>query len=143
MKSIEELSPALRYIFRDIPYLEHLGIELADVGEGWCETRASLSGFLVQQDGYAHAGAIASLADHTAGGAAGTLVADDQTVVTVEFKINFLRPAVGNPLVCRSKVLRAGRKIIIAESEVLTGAASDYLVAKAMVTLSVAQQRQR
>jgi uncharacterized protein (TIGR00369 family) len=89
-----------------------------------------------QQDGFIHAGVMATLADHTAGYSAFTTVPKDYQILTIEFKINFLRPAFGNRLVCNSRVIREGRQVIVAESEVLdvreTGEVS---VAKAMVTL--------
>ena len=62
----------------------------------------------------------------------------DQDVLTVEFKINFLRPAVADRLRCRSHVLRAGKSLVICESEMYAEKKSEEkLVAKAMVTLAV------
>jgi uncharacterized protein (TIGR00369 family) len=84
-----------------------------------------------------HAGVQATVADHTAGGAAGTVARPGDLVLSVEFKINLLRPAVGDRLRCRATVLRQGKTITVAESEVF--AASDgqeKLVAKATVTLA-------
>jgi uncharacterized protein (TIGR00369 family) len=76
------------------------------------------------------------MADHTAGYAAFTTVSEEYQILTIEFKINFLRPAHGDALVCRSKVIREGKQIIIAESEVFDVAdESETLAAKAMVTL--------
>ncbi|MBM3300682.1 MAG: PaaI family thioesterase [Deltaproteobacteria bacterium] len=89
-----------------------------------------------QQDGFIHAGVMATMADHTAGYSAFTIVPEDRQILTVEFKINFLRPAFGERLVCRARVIREGRKIIVAESEVfdLRGE-RETPAAKAMVTL--------
>ena len=57
-------------------------------------------------------------------------------ILTIEFKINFLRPALGAALTCHSRVIREGRQIIIAESDVfdMRGDRKAH-VAKAMVTL--------
>ncbi len=89
-----------------------------------------------QQDGFIHAGVMAALADHTAGYSAFTTVDDDYQILTIEFKINFLRPAFGDHLVCNSKVIREGRQVIVAESDVLDDrGSSEVPVAKAMVTL--------
>ncbi|MFH1155793.1 MAG: PaaI family thioesterase [Pseudomonadota bacterium] len=89
-----------------------------------------------QQDNFIHAGVMATMADHTAGYAAFTTVTDKYQILTIEFKINFLKPAMGNALECHSQVLRDGRQIIIAESEVYdirdTGR---VMAAKATVTL--------
>ena len=76
------------------------------------------------------------MADHTAGYAAFTTVPEEYQILTIEFKINFLRPAHGHALVCRARIIREGKQIIIAESEVSDLAdGSETLAAKAMVTL--------
>jgi len=132
----------VRWIFEAAPFVGGLGLELADLGPGWCESVLPVAAKHLQQDGYIHAGVQATAADHTAGGAAGTLVKPDQTVLTVEFKINLLRPAQGDRLRCRATVLRAGKTLIVSESEVFTGKDGDEkLAAKATVTLAVVKKR--
>ena len=126
----------LNHIVQGAAFIRLLGLELRDAGPGWCETRLPLDPRHRQQDGYTHAGVQATMADHTAGCAAFTLVAAEQIVLSVEFKINLLRPAVGDFLACRSEVLRGGRNLIVAESWIRAGEAAD-LCAKATVTLAV------
>jgi acyl-coenzyme A thioesterase PaaI-like protein len=63
-------------------------------------------------------------------------VPENLQILTIEFKINFLRPAYGNSLVCHSRVIREGSQIIISESEVLDiRGQEELLAAKALVTL--------
>ena len=127
-----------REIFRRAAFTESLGIRLKDLGEGWCESVLAIAPGHLQQDGFVHAGVQATMADHTAGGAAGTLAAEGELVLTVEFKINFLRPARGEHLRCRATVLRRGRTLNVAESEVYVQRdGNEKLVAKAMVTLAL------
>ena len=91
-----------------------------------------------QQHGLIHAGVMATMADHTSGCAARGAVGLDRDVVSVEFKINFLRPAVADRLRCRGRVLRAGKMLVICEAEVFAEKdAEEKLVSKAMVTLAV------
>ena len=108
----------IRQIFEGVPFLKHLGIRLAGLGPGWAESSLAVGPHLGQAEGFVHAGAVATMADHTCGTAAGTLTRADQTVLTVEFKIPLLRPAVGDSLRCRAEVIRAGRSIVFAEAEV-------------------------
>ncbi|MBW1666622.1 MAG: PaaI family thioesterase, partial [Deltaproteobacteria bacterium] len=57
-------------------------------------------------------------------------------ILTIEFKINFLRPAYGDALVCHSRVIREGNRVIIAESEIYDHREDgEVAVAKALVTL--------
>ncbi len=97
----------------------------------------------MQQDTFIHAGVQATMADHTAGASAGTLIKGSEIVLTVEFKINLLRPAVGESLRCIAKVLRAGKTLIVSESEVYAlQNGEEKLCAKAMVTLAVVGKNQ-
>src|SRR5690606_31835458 len=65
---------------------------------------------------FAHGGVVSYLADNAltyAGGAAlGT------AVVTSEYKINYLRPALGDRLVARASVLHAGRNQAVCRCDV-------------------------
>ncbi len=125
-------------IFSRAAFIGGLGVRLRDAGPGWCESDLTVSPAHLQQDGYVHAGVQATMADHTAGAAAGTFAAEGDLVLTVEFKINFLRPALGERLRCRASVLRKGRILSVAESEVYADQeGSEKLVAKAMVTLAL------
>jgi uncharacterized protein (TIGR00369 family) len=129
---------ALRTIFKAAPFIASLGIELESVSEGTCCTSLQVRREHLQQNGVVHAGVIATLADHTAGGAASSVLPQGSYPLTAEFKINLLRPASGQKLRCVSRVLKPGRNLVVAESEVFSD--SDdcaVLSAKAMVTLAV------
>lgn len=140
---MRESEPAIRRrvdsVFSGSPFSEHLGIELLECAPGHCLARLALRAELRQTTGYAHAGVVSTLADQCAGGAAMTLAPDHCTVVTVEFKISLLRPGLGDWLLCRATVLKPGRSLTVAESEVLAERAdgSTVLVAKLSATFAV------
>ncbi|MCV6613019.1 MAG: PaaI family thioesterase [Amphritea sp.] len=128
-------------VFNSAPFVRDLGFELQEFRPGHCQTSLSLQEKHLQQDGFVHAGVQATLADHTAGTAAATLLASDQIILTAEFKINLLRAARGEQLFCRAWVLKPGSRLIVAESEVYCGDdQSQDLVAKATVTLAVIER---
>ncbi len=71
-----------------------------------------------QQHGFVHAGAVAAIADSAAGYAALSLMPRGAGVLTTEFKINLMAPATGDRLVAEGRVIRAGRSLTVAMTEV-------------------------
>ena len=117
-------------------FIKHCRFEAEVVRLGYFQSRVKIEEHHRQQDGFIHAGVMATMADHTAGYAAFTTVPEDYQILTIEFKVNFLTPAYGESLVCRSRTLREGLQIIVGESEVFDQRAEEeVLVAKALVTL--------
>lgn len=132
------IAAKVRHIFDNADFIRHLGLELTAVEDGWCETHLALRDMHRQQHGRVHAGVMATMADHTAGCAARGAVGLHQDILSIEFKINLLRPAVGDRLRCRARVLRAGKTVAVCESDVYAQKDSqEKLVAKAIVTLAV------
>ena len=128
----------VRHIFNQANFIRDLGIELVRVEDGFCETALKPEKRHLQQHGLVHAGVLATMADHTAGGAAGSTLKSDGNVLSIEFKINFLRPAIAERLICKGKVLSGGNRIVVAESEVFAlKDEKETLVAKATVTLAI------
>ncbi len=117
-------------------FIRYCEFETEVVKRGYFQTRVGIRDHHRQQDGFIHAGVMATMADHTAGYAAFTTVSEEFQILTIEFKINFLRPALGDGLVCRSRVIREGTQVIVSESEVFDRReGEEILAAKAMVTL--------
>ncbi|MBX7148865.1 PaaI family thioesterase [bacterium] len=122
-------------IFCDAPFIQDVGYTLDSLDPGICRTSLKLEPKHFQQNGFVHAGVLATMADHTAGTAAGTMVEEGQSVLTIEFKINLLRPAVGKCLQCVSQIIKPGKRVTFCESEIFDE--NKKLVAKASVTLAV------
>ncbi len=138
MPNVDEL----RRIFDAAPFIRDLGLQLVDYGQGRCETRLALAERHLQQDGVVHAGVQATIADHTAGSAAATLIGIDQMVLTIEFKINLLRGANGHGLRCKAAVLKPGSRLSVVESEVYCEKpGATELVSKALVSLAIVPKR--
>lgn len=95
-----------------------LGAELALVSEGEMHIELPFSERLAQQHGYVHAGAIASILDSACGYAALTKAPLGCEVVTAEFKINLLRPALGERFLAIGRVQNAGRSLTVCTGEV-------------------------
>lgn len=72
-----------------------------------------------QQHGFVHGAIVGAIADSAAGYAAMTVVPADASVLSVEYKVNFLAPAAGTSLIARGRVVRPGRTLIVATAEVV------------------------
>ena len=99
-------------------FVKFCGIQPGEIEFGRFESRISIGENHRTQDNFIHAGLIATMSDHTAGYAAFTTVAENIRILTVEFKINFLKPAYGKGLFCKSEVISSGKQIIVAQSSV-------------------------
>jgi len=125
-------------IFEKAPFLKNLGVKLQSCGPGSCESFLEIQNYHKQQDRLVHAGVVATLADHTAGGAASSLLKPGESVLTVDFHLQLLRAGKGRRLLCKSRVLKSGPRLCFAESEVFAvGEEGEKLIARASVTLAV------
>ncbi|OWT56748.1 PaaI family thioesterase [Candidimonas nitroreducens] len=98
--------------------MQTLGARLAHVQDGEVQIALDYAGHLSQQHGFMHAGAITSIVDSACGYAALTKAPPDSEVVSVEFKVNFLRPALGDRFLAIGKVQNAGKSLTVCTGEV-------------------------
>lgn len=95
-----------------------IGATLGKVKAGSVEIELQRRDDLVQQHGFLHAGVLGTIADSAGGYAGYTLMPPTASVLTIEYKLHLLRPAVGEKFVARGIVKRAGRNITVTEMEV-------------------------
>jgi uncharacterized protein (TIGR00369 family) len=94
-----------------------LGAELVELEDGRCVIELPNREELSQHHGYLHAGAVGAVLDTAGGFAAASTRGWTDAVLTVEYKLNLLRPAVGERLRAEASVLRAGRKLVVCRGE--------------------------
>ena len=99
--------------------LSTLGARLLRVADGEVDIELAWSEAIQQQHGFVHAGAIATIADSACGYACLTKMPEGSAVLSVEFKINLLAPAVGERFVARGRAVRVGRTVGVATAEVI------------------------
>ena len=106
-----------------------LGAEMTHVAEGEVHIALLPRPELAQQDGYTHAGALTSVLDSACGYAAMTVAPAGHNVLTVEFKANFLRPALADRFLAVGKVRKAGKTLTVCEGELfgITGDAREVI----------------
>jgi uncharacterized protein (TIGR00369 family) len=99
--------------------MQTIGATLTAVEPGKIEISMPFSDNLTQQNGYLHAGVVATILDSACGYAAVSLMPADVDALTVEYKINLLRPAQGELFVARAHVIKAGRTLTFCQGEVV------------------------
>jgi uncharacterized protein (TIGR00369 family) len=95
-----------------------LGAELTRVRRGEVEIEMAFRDELTQQHGFLHAAAVTAIADSACGYAAMTLMPPETEVLSVEFKVNLLEPALGDQFVASARVLRPGKTLTVCAGEV-------------------------
>jgi uncharacterized protein (TIGR00369 family) len=97
-----------------------IGARLTRIEPGWTEIELDYRVELTQQKGFLHGGVVGMIADSACGYAAYSLMPATSSLVTVEYKINMLAPAVGRRLHAQGEVLKPGRSLSITRGEVRT-----------------------
>ncbi|MEP7455659.1 PaaI family thioesterase [Phyllobacterium sp. SB3] len=108
----------IRSSFAKQGLMSTIGASLTLVQSGVVEIELKPKSAISQQHGFVHAGAVSAIADTAAGYAALTQMPAGRGVLTTEFKINLVAPAVGDVIIARGKVIKAGRTLTLAQSEV-------------------------
>jgi uncharacterized protein (TIGR00369 family) len=114
-----------------------IGAELARVEPGVVEIGLPYRADLAQQDGYIHAGIITTIADSACGYAAYSLMPENSAVLSVEFKVNLLRPAKAERFLARAEVIKPGKTLTVVRADVfgMSGADEQVLVATMLGTM--------
>ena len=104
--------------FAKQPIMNLIGARLTLVEPGVVQITLPYRADLTQQHGYIHAGIITTIADSACGYAAFSLMPAGSEVLSVEFKINLLRPAQGVTFIARAEVIKSGRTLSVARADV-------------------------
>ena len=120
-----------------------LGATLGDLAPGRVEIALRPHPGISQQHGFIHAGAISAIADTAAGYAALSLMPAGRGVLTTEFKINLVAPAVGDRVIARGRVVKAGRTLTLAQTEVFAeSGGQEKLIALLTATMMTIEGRE-
>jgi uncharacterized protein (TIGR00369 family) len=107
------LDSHLRSIFDRQQMLRTLNASLLSVQAGEVQIEMPFASQFTQQHGFIHAGVITTLIDNACGYAAYTMIPKEASILTVEFKVNFIAPAKGEKFIATGKVVKPGRNLII------------------------------
>ena len=117
-----------------------LGVEVIAVEPGRVELALRHDDRFIQQHGFLHAGAVASVLDSACGYAAYTVMPPDASVLTVTYTINLLAPAAGQRFTMTGQVLRAGRTLIVCRGQAFADCAERPFAAM-QATMTAVRER--
>jgi uncharacterized protein (TIGR00369 family) len=131
----DEMKSFLQSIVAKTPFAAQLQTEVISIAPGCVELAVPIVPERVNQHhGFVHGAVIGFVADSACAWAAGSMAGD---VVTSEYKINFLAPAVGDRVIGIGKVIKASSRTVVAQAEVLVERAGERkLVAFALATIA-------
>jgi uncharacterized protein (TIGR00369 family) len=130
----ELISNRIKESFSKQGFMETLGAEIILIEKGKVIIQCPFHSKLSQQNDFFHAGVMTSIVDSACGYAAYTMMPNQSDVLTVEFKINFLKPANTNNIYAIGTVIQAGRKLVICDG-IVTNEKQDKVFAKMTATL--------
>ncbi|MGH8286690.1 MAG: PaaI family thioesterase [Steroidobacteraceae bacterium] len=124
-----------RQVLAAQPFSVLLGAELVAFAEGFAELKIPIRTELKQQHGFVHGGVVSYAADNALTYAGGSVLGP--ALVTSEFKINYVRPAVGDYLIARATVVHAGKSQAVCRCDVFVSSeGKESLCATAQGTIA-------
>ncbi len=116
------------------PFIKLLGLDVLKLERGTCQLSLKIKDNFRNSHKTVHGGVIYSLADIGMGVSVYSVLKKDQEAATIEIKINYLKPAQAETLICTAKIIQIGKNIAVLEAEIKH---DDILVAKALGTFSI------
>lgn len=115
----ELIQNKIRKSFEAQTFMSLIRAELIALNEGYVEIRFPFNKNFLQQNGFIHGAALAGIADNACGYACISLASPEEDMLTLEYKINFLKPAIGEYFIAKAKVIKNGKRVKIATCEVV------------------------
>ncbi|MBN9040704.1 MAG: DUF4442 domain-containing protein [Rhizobiales bacterium 62-47] len=138
-----DFAARIRSSFAKQGLMTTLGAALGEISSGRVDVELRPRPEISQQHGFVHAGAISAIADTAAGYAALSVMPADVGVLTTEFKINLVAPAIGERIIARGRVVKAGRTLTLTQSDVFAvNTGQEKLVAVLMATMMTIEGRE-
>lgn len=120
LPSDPDFESRVRASFSQQGMLTGLGAQIGLLRAGEVHLTAPYDARFTQQDGFLHAGVVATLMDSACGYAAYSLMPTASRVLSVEFKVNLLSPARGDRFRAEGRVIKAGRTLTVCEGKLFS-----------------------
>ncbi len=140
---MEEFERRVHDSFRRQAFMTTLGAAIVARKKGEVEIRFPFHSSLTQQNDFVHAGAITSILDSACGYAALSVAPEGHDVLSVEFKVNLLSPAVGEEFCARAQVKRAGKTLIVCAADAFARQGRQEKIVATMLATIMALKHQK
>lgn len=114
----EERASQLKESFGRSKMMDLYGAVITGIDHGYFEIRLEKQDFMARPAGMFNGGVIATLVDTSSGYAAASAKIPGSYFVTVELKVNYLNPAMGEQLIAKASVLKNGKVLTVVRSEI-------------------------
>lgn len=117
--------------------MQLFGAEVTGLSVGYFEITVPKQDFIARPAGMFNGSTIASLVDVSSGYAGVSAKPEDSYFTTVELKVNYLNPAIGEQLVAKAQVIKKGKVLTVVRSDVFAVSAEgkELIAATSLVTL--------
>lgn len=116
------------------PFTKWVGTRIVEFTPGQVKVEIAMRPEMAQHHGFAHGAIVGYMADTVCAWAAASMVGD---VVTSEYKLNLLAPAVGDRLTATGTVIKAGGRQVVTRADVYAVKdGSEKIVATALATIA-------
>ena len=129
----------VQLVLEEQPFTRLIGAYLHDIDEHKVDLRVEIRPELLQQHGFVHGGVISYLADNSLTIAGGLVLGPK--VVTGEYKINYLRPAIGGILSARAYAISQGKTQAVCRCDIVSiNKDAEKVVAVAQGTINLLRE---
>ncbi|WP_263144865.1 PaaI family thioesterase [Pseudomonas sp. RIT-PI-AD] len=111
-----QLGEFARQVFAAQPFSRFIGAQLTGAGRGEAEISLPVTDAHRQQHGFVHGGVLSYLADNAITFAGGLALGGN--ALTSEYKINYLKPALGERIVARAHADGVGKRQAVCRCEI-------------------------
>jgi uncharacterized protein (TIGR00369 family) len=122
-------------------FMRTIGAVVESVEPGTVTIACPFSDAVTQQYGFWHGGVVASLADVACGYSALTMMPEERQVLTVEFKVHFLKPAQTDRLLAVGQVVQSGRTLTVCDCSVFDSTRTRLLAKMTATMIAVDAER--
>ncbi|MBI4841160.1 MAG: PaaI family thioesterase [candidate division NC10 bacterium] len=132
-----------RFLDAQVPFVKSLGISCEEFRPGYAVARWKRDPQWLRPGGYLFGGGLMSLADAALYMAILGQIGLKAMAVTIELKMNFLRPAIGGDVLAQAQVLKVGQRIAYGEVRLFMADAQDKLIAHATCSYAMPDTERR